>query len=386
MTGHDPLRDSLSDLADSVHPADLYERSLRRSRRIGRREAAVGTGAAVVALGLLGSGLWQLPPSSADNSARGVAAAPISPSQEASSATGSAAGSTTIAPPRPDRTTTRPQRPRPQTPSSAKPQSTSLADLPGQVFYGDAGAGSDLVRLTRDGDPETVLSAPFSTVGVSPDGTRLAYVSEGQLMVVGIGGGEPQQVYAGTASDDQAPAWSPDGGKLLIDATDPGVLDVATGALTPLPSGLDGEQFRWSGDGSTLVYATPSCGLEVADVNGRTGTPVPTGQETEGSAACRPVSVDTTGDLVTVRTGETAAADADAPADAVLDTATGEIVDLPVPGSIIGAVFDARGNLLVRSVEKGRTRLSLFDPGFTLLMRAREPAALKGLDLVAYTR
>ena len=386
MTGHEPLRDSLSDLADVVLPTDLYERSLRRSRRIGRREAAVGTGAAVVALGLLGSGLWQLPQSAADNSARGVAAAPLSPSPQASSAFGSEAGSASVAPPRPGPTTTRTRQPRPRTPTSAKPQSTSLAALPGQVFYDDAGAEGDRVRLTRDGDPETVLAAPFSTVGVSPDGTRLAYVSEGKLMVVGIGGGEPQQVYAGTASDDQAPAWSPDGGKLLIDATDPGVLDVATGALTPLPSGLDGEQFRWSGDGSTLVYATPSCGLEVADVNGQTGTPVPTAADAEGSTACRPVSVDTTGDLVTVQTEETAAADADAPADAVLDTTTGEIVDLPVPGSIIGAVFDAQGNLLVRSLKNGRTRLSLFDPGFTLLMQAREPAALKGLDLVAYTR
>ena len=72
MTGTGPLHDSLSDLADSVVPIDLYERSLRRSRRIGRREAAVGTGAAVVALGLLGSGLWQLPQPSGDSAARGA--------------------------------------------------------------------------------------------------------------------------------------------------------------------------------------------------------------------------------------------------------------------------------------------------------------------------
>lgn len=61
MTAPDPLREELRDLADVVVPADLYERSLDRSRRIGRREAAIGTAAAVVALALLGSGLWQLP-------------------------------------------------------------------------------------------------------------------------------------------------------------------------------------------------------------------------------------------------------------------------------------------------------------------------------------
>ncbi|UQU64446.1 hypothetical protein COUCH_36750 [Couchioplanes caeruleus] len=386
MTGPGPLHDSLSELADSVLPIDLYERSLRRSRRIGRREAAVGTGAAVVALGLLGSGLWQMPQPSGDSSPRGVAAAPLNPSPGATGAPQGDAGPAPIQSLTPGRTTSRPHRPRPQAPASTRPRSTSLAALPGQVFYQDAGTKADLVRLTRDGDPRTVLSAPFSAVGVSPDGARVAYVTEGQLMVVDTAGGEPQQVYAGTASDAQAPAWSPDGGRLLIDATDPGVLDVATGALTPLPTGLDGEHFRWSGDGTTLVYATTSCRLEVAGVNAQTGTPVPATQDTGGAAACRPVSVDSTGDLVTVRTEQAGAADTDAPADAVLDTSTGETVDLPVPGTVIGAVFDAQGNLLVRSVQRGRTRLSLFDPGFTLLLRAKEPAALKDLDLVAYTR
>jgi TolB protein len=70
----------------------------------------------------------------------------------------------------------------------------------------------------------------------------------------------------------------------------------------------------------------------------------------------------------------------------VLDTVTGDIVDLPVSGKIIGAVFDPGGNLLVRSVRSGTHRLSLFAPDFTLLLRAREPAALRELELVAYTR
>jgi len=59
MTDH--LRDSLHDLADTVQPVDLYDRAVRRSRRIARREAAVGTGAALTAIGLLAGGLWHLP-------------------------------------------------------------------------------------------------------------------------------------------------------------------------------------------------------------------------------------------------------------------------------------------------------------------------------------
>jgi TolB protein len=378
----DPLHAELRCLADVVAPVDLYERSLRRSRRIGRREAAVGTGAALVALGLLGSGLWQLP-SAAPEAARSSAAAPA----------GSPAPLPAIPPPsasadrepRPEPTrNVRPQRPRPPVSASAQARSTSLAALPGQAFYAEAGR---LVRLDREGEPDTVLSAPHSTVGVSSDGSRIAYVTGGTLMVVETGGGDPRQVYAGTASAEQAPVWSPNGDRLLIDAADPGVLDVATGRLTPLPSGLDGQHYRWSGDGSTLVYATGDCGLAVAEPDAQSGTPVPEQSATTGAAACRPVSVDATGDLVTVQLAPPASAAPDeAPADAVLDTVTGDIVDLPVTGKIIGAVFDAEGKLLVRSVRDGKTRLWLFAPDFTLLMRAREPAALSDLDLIAYTR
>jgi TolB protein len=283
-------------------------------------------------------------------------------------------------------TTSRPGRPRPGRTTSS-PRSTSIADLPGHVFYTDAEDDGRLVRLTPGDEPETVLSEKYTTVGVSPDGSRVAYVADGNLMIVSTGGGDPQQAYAGTASAAQAPAWSPDGDQVLIDAAEPGVLDVATGALTPLPSGLDGQHFRWSGDGSTLVYATAGCGLEVADATAQSGTPVPETGDTDGRAACRPVSVDTTGDLVTVRLGQAGADATDsAAADAVLDTVTGDIVDLPVSGKIIGAVFGPDGNLLVRSVSDGRRRLSLFAPDFTLLLRAREPSVLKGLGLVAYTR
>jgi TolB protein len=384
MTGPDPLRAELRELADMAAPTDLYERSLQLSRRIGRREAAVGTGAALVALGLLGSGLWQLPsagPAPAESAAIAPlappAAAPVAPSVPPTTAAGEFFAPTGAA---------LPDRPRPVT-STAPPRSTSLADLPGQVFYEDPGADGRVVRLTHEGDPDTVLTAPHATVGVSLDGSRLAYVTDGTLMVVSTGGGDPWQAYAGTASADQAPAWSPDGGKLLIDAADPGVLDVATGRLTPLPSGLDGQHFRWSGDGSTLVYATQECGLEVAEATAASGTPVPDRSDTQGQAACRPVSVDATGDLVTVQLAPPASADpAEAPADTVLNTVTGDIVDLPVSGKIIGAAFDADGNLLVRSVESDQNRLWLFAPDFTLLVQASEPATLADLDLVAYTR
>jgi TolB protein len=387
MTGPDPLRDELRAIADSVAPADLYERSLSRSHRLGRREALVGTTAAVVALALLGSGLWQLPRPGPTPATPAAAAPPVPSSAPHLPGASSAVTEQATA-----KKTRRPDRPRPAH-TTAGPRSTSLVDLPGHVFYGGSGSDGRLVRLTPGRHPRVVLKQPYATVGVSPDGARVAYVADGLVMVVDTGGGDPQQAYAGTASAAQAPAWSPDGARLLIDAAQPGMLDVATGTLTPLPSGLEGREFRWSGDGSTLVYATAGCGLEVAEPTAQSGTPVPESTDPGRRTACRPVSVDATGDLVTVQLQERSAAQAPpstdpaaAPADAVLDTVTGDIVDLPVPGPVIGAVFDPDGNLLVRSVEDGDRRLSLFAPDFTLLLRAPEPSGLEDLGLVAYTR
>lgn len=388
MTGPDPLREELRELADMVAPADLYERSLARSRRLGRREAAVGTTAAVVALALLGSGLWQLP-KSGPAEIPAVAGATVLPSAAPPSARSATVGSVADLPAPPK--TRGPSRPRPAG-TTTSPRSTSIADLPGHIFYADAADDGRLVRLAPGGSPETVLTRKYATVGISPDGSKVAYVADGNLMVVDTSGGEAQQAYSGTTSAAQAPAWSPDGARLLIDAAEPGVLDVATGALTPLPDGLDGRRFRWSGDGTTLVYATAGCGMKVAEATAQSGTPVPEPSQPDERDACRPVSVDATGELVTVRLSTTESASdaamdsAAVTADAVLDTVTGDIVDLPVAGKVIGAVFGPDGNLLVRSVTGGKRRLSLFAPDFTPLLRAWEPAALKGLGLVAYTR
>ena len=70
---------------------------------------------------------------------------------------------------------------------------------------------------------------------------------------------------------------------------------------------------------------------------------------------------------------------------AVLDTVTGELVTLPVSGEVLGAAFDSRGYLLVRTLRAGVIRLSLVAPDNTLVVQADEPAAVRYLDLLAYT-
>ncbi|MGX6606664.1 TolB family protein [Micromonosporaceae bacterium Da 78-11] len=406
---HDPLRASLRALADEVAPTDLFDRALHSSRRIGRREAAVGTGAALAALGLLGSGLWGLPsrpgstPPAAAGSLPSASAGrptssavtlvpssnhtPLSPTATAQAAAPSPAALRRGYQPRVVKTT-------------ATPRSRALADLPGQVFYQKTDTRPDVVRLSPgDGRTRTVLEDAPSSVGISPDGSKIAYVADGTLLVgpTAAGDGGTLHVAQGVAAVTQAPAWSPEGDRLLIDTDQPAVLDVSSGAITPLPEGLgSGQHFRWSGDGSKLVYATSHCGLEVAGSGAATATSVPVlgedrpADNPDGLAACKATSVDATGRRVTVplqTTGTTGTSGATGDtADTVVDVATGEPVPLPVSGDVIGAVFHSDGNLLVRTVRPGRTKLWLFGPDNALLVQATEPTALRDLDLIAYTR
>jgi TolB protein len=369
---HDPLRAALHDLADTVDPADLHDRALRRSHRAGRRESVAGTGAALVAVGLLGGALWHLqrtaPPAAAEAVSVPSAAAPAAAYRFRAAA--------------------------PKAPTV--PRSAVLADLPGHIFYQQPGPRPDVIRLSPgDGTAVTVLARAPSPVGISPDGARIAYVA-GRILLVGATGGgvAAEPVATGVATAGQVPAWSPDGARLLIHAETPAVLEVASRSITPLPVGLrTGQHFRWSGDGSRLVYATARCGLEVAGRTAAAGTPVPVlGDEhpadnPDGLAACRPTSVDATGQRATVALQATGTADAGAgTADTVVDTVTGDLLPPPVDGRVVGAVFDAAGNLLVRTVQAGRTTLSLFAPGDVLLVQASEPPAVRDLDLIAYTR
>lgn len=392
----DPLPEALRRLADDVETADLYGPALRRSRQIAHRRAATGTVSALTALSLACGGLWWLaPPGGPGGSAGSTRIAEPVPALTSLAPLPSAPA--TIAPSTGATRTIPAPRPRPtRSPAAAVPRSRSLADLPGQVFYDRQGTAPEVIRLDGDGRTETVLSGPHSAVGVSPDGRKIAYVRDGTLLVTTAGGSATEEPYAGTVSDEQAPAWSPDGDQLLIDAADPSVLDVTDGTLSPLPADLDGEHFRWSGDGRKIVFGTPACRLKVvdlADTELTTTGPavtVPTVGDPQipgGLGACRPVSVDQTGSRVTVTLQPAGGVDdGQGAANAVVDTATGTTVVLPVSGDVIGAVFDAAGDLLVRTTDQGRTTLSLFSPADALLVQASEPERLSGLQLVAFTR
>ena len=393
---NDPLREALAGLADDVHEADLYGGAVRRSRRIAHQRAAAGTLSALTVLGLACGGLWYLdPPGGSGDASSSSAIAPPVPVAPAPGPSGSAGTAPALRAPAAAPRTPPPRQPHPTRAGTATPRSRSLSDLPGEIFYARRDE-PEVLRLDSAGRTRTVLDAPHAALGVSPDGSRIAYVRDGELLIAPTGGGPAERPYAGKVSPEQAPAWSPDGARLLIDADEPAVLDVADGTLQALPSSLAGSHFRWSGDGRKLIYATAGCQLKVADATPEAVTDpavtVPVlgdpdaSDNPSGLGACRPISVDATGRRVAVPLEQVDGADgADPVANAIVDTATGGTDVLPVAGVVIGAVFDADGDLLVRTVNEGRTTLSLFSASNALLVQAHEPSRLHGLDLVAYT-
>lgn len=379
----DPLRESLGQLAESVQNVDLYDRALRRSGRIGRNRAGAVAGAALAVLGLAGAGLLIRPvaaptPSVAPPS---LAAPPIAPS--VTPATPPSRSPSRSAPPSSSATTPTP----PVAATTAVPQSRSLSDLPGRVFYR---SGNDrVVRLTADGAVRTVLETPYQAVAVSPGGDRIAYVAGGDLLLAGSA--EP---LLREVDPEQLPAWSPDGTRLIVAAPRPGVLTLRTGDFVRLPDTLGGQHLRWSGDGRRLIYATPACRLKVAAAQGRSGTTVPVigdpegARNPDGSAVCRPLSADRTGRRITAPLDEPGgpAESGLLNADVLVDTETGDVLPLPVSGQVTGLLFGPDGNLLIRTAAGDGSTLSVLAPDGRLLVSAREPAGVGDAALLAYTR
>jgi TolB protein len=361
---NDDLRNSLSGIADDVRDVDLHERALGRSRQIRRNRITAATASAMAVLGLAGFGAVTL------NGPRSQSGPQVAASVRASAAASVSAGTPSG----------------PATVTMAVPQSKSLKDLTGHVFYRSPQSGS-VIRIAGDGTSTTVLDEANDVAAVAPDGERIAYVANRKLYVSGSG----QPLLSGKVDlAKQIPAWSPTGAELFVAAPEPGVLTVASGAFGKVPGGRKGQDFRWSGDGASLTYLVGGPLDRRIEVDGVT---VPTWGDPVRSRnpgrlpASSPLSADPTAGRITVALSGARSLDNKVlPPDTVVDTATGAIEAIPVPGSVQAAIFDTEGNLLVRAKDGNRLVLSVFSPSGTLLVQAPEPSGVKDLDLLAYTR
>ncbi|HMF53277.1 MAG TPA: S9 family peptidase, partial [Edaphobacter sp.] len=108
-----------------------------------------------------------------------------------------------------------------------------------------------------------------SGVAWSPDGTQLAYVSQGSIWTVSVSGGAPRRLTNAPAGGgdprqaaDRTPRWSPNGRWILFQSGRRGVNSLlvvsSEGATTSFLTGPKEEasEGRWSPDGEQIVYVT----------------------------------------------------------------------------------------------------------------------------------
>ncbi|MDG6101207.1 hypothetical protein Daura_00230 [Dactylosporangium aurantiacum] len=364
----DPLHTGLSEIADKVAPADLLDRSLRRSRRIGQRRAMAAAGgvtlAVVAAVGVtLGVNGPDRPSPGPEISATAAPSPPVLPSSAPPSS--------------------------PSVPSSSPPVAGSVAGLPGWLYYQPAAGSSGTTTLARlDGGRLVPVASGVDFPTVSPDGTAIAALDGDRVVITDRDGKHRRHLGSGLAGVGYEPAWSPAGDRILV-AGGPadsrpryGVLTVATGAFTPLPHDPGGIHYLWSGDGKRLGYATGECRIGVADADGGNARLVPTVR------SCDPFSLSPDGSMIAVDVilpGQDAGdIGPNRTADAIIDTSTGKAVTLPVTGAVTQILFGSDGTILVRASRPGGTTLTLLAADRSVRTTVTEPAVAKGWLLAGY--
>lgn len=138
-------------------------------------------------------------------------------------------------------------------------------------------------------DAAPVVEASNSQPEISPDGDRIAFVSDGAIWEVSVTGGAAHLVVADKGAGSR-PLFSPQGDKLpfVSDATGGGdiyTLDIASGKLTRVTyaDGRD-ELSGWSHDGQWIYFSSSrdnAGGFNgVYRVSAAGGTPIPVSLET----------------------------------------------------------------------------------------------------------
>jgi TolB protein len=126
-------------------------------------------------------------------------------------------------------------------------------------------AYSEIYSISFDGRRRDVsrTTGSDSFLQPSPDGSKVAYWTDGQLVVANADGSDPRQIPGASGQSDASPtiAWSPDSRRFAltqaavsraVSGTYVAVFDLTTGHWTAF-SGLGVEAPQWSPDGTAIA-------------------------------------------------------------------------------------------------------------------------------------
>ena len=104
---------------------------------------------------------------------------------------------------------------------------------------------------------------------ISPDGSRVAYVTGGAVWTADVAGGQSRKLH-----DGASPAWSPDGARIALLLKGQLWIVPLEGQAARLTTGEQkADRFQWSPDGKKIAFLTPAPSLKkpgaptVVDVN-----------------------------------------------------------------------------------------------------------------------
>ncbi|TYB36914.1 hypothetical protein FXF50_17965 [Micromonospora sp. AP08] len=370
----DRLRLDLAGLAEEVTPVDLRDRALRTSRRLGIQRAVATSAAALVVLA----------------AATGTALA-IRPNGSAH----------TPAPAGPSVTSTWPPvevTPTPEASDSASPTSSPVkpaSALPGTRYYLENTSSKIRIHAVRDDSDRVVHQLPIdlpysceaSTLTVSPDGKRLAWVqdsTDGNASGILLAG-TPGEPGATTLLEDvnclgpRALVWQ--GSDLLMVGKKSGqsvLFDVAANKRVNGDPGQETDRC-WSADGRWLAAVADGKPYVTDGTQSRQYTYTPPQDEAAhwGGWQARSVSLD--GRYVSVGWVGTDPSRHD-DSFAVVDTTTSKVVHLPGKGQISSILFTIDEKVIV----KRKNGITVLDTNFRPLGTVTESASVRNMALLAY--
>ncbi|HEV7707619.1 MAG TPA: hypothetical protein VGP16_05450 [Asanoa sp.] len=273
--------------------------------------------------------------------------------------------------------------PTPTTPTATK--APSVPRVKGKVFY-----------LTLDGKlylDGRGYPGDYLSLNVSPNGKKVTWVEDGNLMMSDVDGRNRRTVHRGVDNMCDEPVWSGDSTRLLITQVLPGgnflgVLYLAGGAGDDLgaPKGC---HYRWSADGDRLGYLHGDVhGVTVQDLDGGDKVTLRSA-DIGGRLYISLMGISADGGRVCVGTDSPNGTGGDAArglgCDTVIDVRSKKSVHLPVDGELRGAVFLADGGMLARIRTNRGSELVRLDKHDRVIARSLESAANADRMLLAYT-